>query len=193
MDNNQKIIIAITGTLGSGKGTVVEFLKQKGFKHYSVRSFLMQEIEKRGMSVTVDSMYKLANELRKENSPSYIIEELYKQAEKEDCNTIIESIRNPGEIEALRNKNNFYLIAVDANQKIRWQRIVKRKGDVSDDISFEKFKFEEKRQMQSDNPNEQNLSKCIEMADFKLDNSESLERFKEKIIKVLEKIYEDKD
>ena len=35
----QKIIIGITGTLGAGKGTVVEYLKKKSFKHYSVRSF----------------------------------------------------------------------------------------------------------------------------------------------------------
>ena len=191
--NSNKIIIAITGTLGSGKGTVVEFLKEKGFKHYSVREFLMQEIEKRGLFVTIDSMYKLANELREKNSPSYIIEELYKQAEKNSDNSIIESVRNPGEVKALKNKNNFYLIAVDADQKTRWQRIIKRKGDDSDNISFDKFKFEEQRQMQSNNPNEQNLSKCIEMADFKLDNSGNIEDFKKQVNSVLDKIYENKN
>lgn len=40
------IIIGITGTLGAGKGTVVEYLKTKGFKHFSVREFLTQEIKK---------------------------------------------------------------------------------------------------------------------------------------------------
>jgi dephospho-CoA kinase len=35
-------IIGITGTIGAGKGTVVEYLVgQKGFDHYSVRSFLI--------------------------------------------------------------------------------------------------------------------------------------------------------
>ena len=38
------MIIGITGTLGAGKGAVVEFLKQKDFKHYSVRNFLIEEI-----------------------------------------------------------------------------------------------------------------------------------------------------
>ena len=33
------IIIGITGTLGAGKGTIVDYLvKQKGFVHYSVRA-----------------------------------------------------------------------------------------------------------------------------------------------------------
>ena len=43
------IIIGITGTLGAGKGTIVDYLVQeKGFKHYSVRNYLIKEIEKGG-------------------------------------------------------------------------------------------------------------------------------------------------
>ena len=39
------LIIGITGTLGAGKGTVVEYLvEKKGFDHYSVRAFLLKEI-----------------------------------------------------------------------------------------------------------------------------------------------------
>ena len=38
------ITIGITGTLGAGKGTIVEYLqKEKGFSHYSVRAFLTDE------------------------------------------------------------------------------------------------------------------------------------------------------
>jgi len=42
------IIIGITGTLGAGKGTVVEYLQEKGFRHYSARGFITKEVEKRG-------------------------------------------------------------------------------------------------------------------------------------------------
>ena len=39
------IIIGITGTLGAGKGTIVEYLVgKKGFKHYSVRELLSEII-----------------------------------------------------------------------------------------------------------------------------------------------------
>ena len=30
-NNDRKIIIGITGTLGAGKGTIVEYLEQRGF------------------------------------------------------------------------------------------------------------------------------------------------------------------
>jgi len=72
------MIIGITGTLGSGKGTIVDYLvKQKGFIHFSVRQFILEEIRKRNLPQNRDSMVMVANDLRKKNSPSYITDQLY--------------------------------------------------------------------------------------------------------------------
>ena len=39
------IVIGITGTIGAGKGTIVEYLvEKKGFLHFSVREFLLKKI-----------------------------------------------------------------------------------------------------------------------------------------------------
>ena len=44
------IIIGITGTIGAGKGTIVDYLMQKcGFRHYSVRQYLLDVIQKAGL------------------------------------------------------------------------------------------------------------------------------------------------
>ena len=62
-------IIGITGTLGAGKGTVVDFLvSEKGYKHYSVRSFISEEIIKRNLPLNRDSMVVVANDLRANNN-----------------------------------------------------------------------------------------------------------------------------
>ena len=67
------LIIGITGTLGAGKGTIVDYLiNNKGFQHFSVRGFLLQEIRKRDLPENRDSMVIVANDLRKQNSPSFI-------------------------------------------------------------------------------------------------------------------------
>lgn len=87
-------IIGITGPSASGKGTIVEYLVQhKQFVHYSVRSFLTQELEKRNLPIDRDHMRELGNELRAKHGPSYIIEQLYLQAKEKGENAIIESIR----------------------------------------------------------------------------------------------------
>ena len=121
------ITIGITGTLGAGKGTIVDYLiKNRGFVHYSVRSFITEEINRRGLPVNRDSMTMVGNDLRAQHSPSWIVEQLYEQAQASGKNCIIESVRTAGEVEALRGKPNFYLFAVDADTKVRYERAVLR-------------------------------------------------------------------
>ena len=185
------LIIGITGTLGAGKGTIVDYLiKTKGFAHYSVRAYITREIEKRKLPVNRDSMVTVANELRAAHSPSYIVEQLYGEALTSGGNCIIESIRTPGEVEALKSKGNFYLFAIDAPASIRYGRIQQRRLE-TDNITFETFLENEKREMQSTDPNKQNISKCIEMADYLFENDESLEELQEKVDAVITYILKD--
>jgi dephospho-CoA kinase len=182
------MIIGITGTLGAGKGTIVEYLvNNKSFTHYSVRAFLIEEIEKRGLVVNRDSMASVANDLRAAYSPSYIADQLHQQAEASGTNSIIESLRTPGEVESLQQKGSFYLLAVDADPKTRYQRIQLRKSE-TDNISFETFLANEKREMESTDAHKQNLLKCREMADFILNNDGSIEDLNYQIEIILNKI-----
>jgi len=169
-------IVGITGTLGAGKGTVVEYLKEKyGFVHYSVRDYLRQEAERRGYKeMNRDVFTAIGNDLRAKHSPSYIIDELFKTAAQNGQNAIIESIRTPGEVASLRTKEGFILLAVDAAPEIRYDRIVIRNSE-TDKISFEKFLSDEQREMSTQDPNKQNLAACIAQADFKIDNGGDLD------------------
>jgi dephospho-CoA kinase len=183
------IVIGITGTLGAGKGTIVDYLvQQKSFAHYSVRAYLIEEIEKRGMPVNRDSMVVVANDLRARNSPSFVTDELYERALKSEKNCVIESIRTPGEVESLRSKGRFYLFAVDADPMVRYERIFARNSE-TDRIDYETFFENEKREMDTDDPNKQNLRRCIEMADFVFVNEGSIQSLNDQVERVLEKIF----
>jgi dephospho-CoA kinase len=183
----KNIIIGLTGTLGAGKGTVAEYIKQKGFKHYSVRAYLIEEVKRRDLPVNRDNIRMVGNDLRKKNSPSFLVEQLYERAKKEGESCVIESIRTPGEVKALRERGKFYLFAVDANPKIRYKRILKR-GSETDHVSYEEFIENEKREMKSTDPNKQNVSKCIEAADYKIKNDGSLDELYVKVEKIITKI-----
>ena len=178
------MIIGITGTLGAGKGTIVEYLLKKNFKHYSVREFLVKEILKRGLESNRENMVLVANGLRTKFGPSYIVEELYKKAKGVGGDCVIESLRCPGEVEVLKKKGDFVLFAVDADIETRYARIFER-ASVSDRVSFDEFVVQEQKEMSSNNPNKQNLRRCIEMADYKFKNDWTIAELHSKVEKVL--------
>ena len=168
-------IIGITGTMGAGKGTIVEYLiSTHGFVHYSVRGYLIKVIEQREMPVNRDSMVIVANDLRANNKPSFIADELYKEALLNGKNCIIESIRTVGEVTELQSKGNFNLFSVDADRKTRYERIVKR-GSETDLVSYETFAENEEREMTATDPNKQNIGACMKLADYHFTNNETFD------------------
>lgn len=179
------IIIGITGTIGAGKGTIVEYLvKNKGFKHFSARELISEEVSKRGLENNRDNMVTIGNDLRQKYGSSYVADELYRRALVSGDNCIIESLRTVGEINSLRSRENFVLLAVDAKPKTRYERILERKTS-TDNISFKKFLEDEAKEIESEDPFKQNLKKCIQMADFVIDNNGSLALLNQKIEKIL--------
>ncbi len=186
------IILGITGTLGAGKGTVVEYLKTKGFSHFSARAFITEEIERRGMPVNRDSMTVVANDLRTKHSPSYIAEQLYSRAAATGQNSIIESIRATGEVDALRklsagSGSHAFFIAVDADIATRYERIHNRANE-TDSVSFEKFAEQERTEITSTDPTKQNIAGVMALADFTVTNNGTLEELHEQVDEILKKL-----
>jgi dephospho-CoA kinase len=74
-------------------------------------------------------------------------------------------------------------LAVDADPKIRYERIVKRNSE-TDRVNYDEFIANEQREMTSTDPNKQNLSKCIIMADYTLYNNGTVEKLCEEVTKL---------
>lgn len=182
------MIIGITGTLGAGKGTIVDYLvSRKGFRHFSVRGYLIKALKQQNKPVNRDTLTGLANELRALYGPSYIVDQLFEEAAQIKSPAIIESIRTPGEISSLRRKGPFVLLAVDADPELRYSRVIERKSE-TDSIDFETFKANEQREMHSHDPNHQNLAECIRQADHRLTNNGSTDELYEQVEQILTKL-----
>ena len=168
------MIIGITGTNGSGKGTVVDYLvTQKGFTHYSVRSFLTTLLDARGIPADRSALRKIANELRQAHEPAYVIKSMYAQVLRDRCErAIIESIRNVGEAHFLK-EHDALLIAVDADQRLRYERIQERRSD-TDRVDYETFLMHEEREMHPVGPYDMDVRGVMACADITLTNDDSV-------------------
>jgi dephospho-CoA kinase len=178
------MIIGITGTDGGGKGTVVEHLLGKGFIHCSARTLWVDEINRQGLEVSRSNMRIVANELREKHGNDYFIEE-YKRRTGFDPNKnyVIESVRSLGEANTLR-KYGGVLWAVDADQKIRYERVQQRRSE-SDRVTFDEFVHQETLEMDDPNPHGMQKAKVIATADHVFMNNGTLEELHAKVDEAL--------
>lgn len=178
-------IIWITGPQAAGKWEIVNYLiEKKWFAHYSVRGYLTQELEKRWLTVDRDSMRELGNELRANYWPSYITDQLFLQAQENGKDAIIESVRAIWEVESLKKNSDFILLAVNADQKLRFERAIARKS-ASDFVSFEKFQEQERLESNNSDPSKQNINACIKMADYVINNNWDIEELRKQLDEII--------
>jgi dephospho-CoA kinase len=164
------MIVGLAGSFAAGKGTVVDYLvKTHNFKHFSASGFITEEIIKRGLPVNRDSMIIVANDLRATHGPTYIVDELYKQAQQYEGNAVIESLRAVAEVKHIQ-KLGGVVIGVDAEPEIRYQRAIGR-GGVKDNVSYEEWKAQELAECNPDDETKQNIFGALALADYIIKNS----------------------
>jgi dephospho-CoA kinase len=130
--------------------------------------FITEEIVRRGLPVNRDVMREVGDDLRKMHGPDYLSTQLLARAKETGGDAIVESIRSVGEAEYLKS-HGALLWAVDADIHTRYERIFKR-GSQKDDVSFEHFAEQEKKESHNPEPYKMNLPACIAMADVVLIN-----------------------
>lgn len=164
------MIIGITGTDGSGKGTIVDYLVTKlGFVHYSSRDLIMHEVVKRGLEPSRANARIIGNALRAEFGVGVIVKKALEKIEENKVeNAVIESIRAVGEVEVLKQAEGI-LLAIDAPAELRYERIVGRGSD-TDKVSFADFQKHEALEMNDPDPNGMQKAKVIQMADYTIFN-----------------------
>ena len=187
------MIIGLAGTMGSGKGELSSLLQKKGFSYITISDIIRKELLKRNLPLKREELQNLGNELREKHGNDYWAK---KAIEKIDLNKnwVIDGIRNPGEIEELKNIPNFFLIGIDAPENLRLIRAKRRKrvidGRISSDSKKEKeFKTLELRDRGINEPEHgQQVLKCIEKSNFMITNDASIEKLHQEIEKILSKI-----
>ena len=182
----KSIVFGLTGKNASGKGTVAEILKKKNFTYHSLSDSLRDELKSLKKEETRENLIDIGNELREKGGPGVLADKLMPKLNSEN-NHIVDSIRNPLEVISLRKETllrRFFLISVDANSRLRYDRLCSR-GRIGDTDSWEKFIEQEKKEENNDDPNKQQLSRTMEMADYSIDNSGTLEELEAQVNRII--------
>lgn len=185
--HNDRKIVGITGSFGSGSTTIAEIFRDRyKYRSLKVSDVLREEAKKQGISGLEESapFYKkrrilqdLGNALRKKHGRGYLIQRLLTVAEKKYINEsiVINSIKNPGEIDELKNHPCAYVIAVNVSRDTRWKRVQEKYQD-----HFIEFKEDDNRDKNEGLDHGQNVQKCVDLADIYVSNEKHRETEREK-------------
>jgi dCMP deaminase len=167
------MIIGLTGKNGSGKTAVCEYLQSRGFEFHSLSDEIRNEIRKRSLEITREALIETGNELREKLGPGILAKRILENLGN-DRNYVIDSIRNPHEVEVLRQRPDFTLVALEADETLRFERTRKR-GRENAARNLRQFIDEESRELDSSNPANQQLHATRAKADFVIHNDGTLE------------------
>ncbi|MBI3282689.1 AAA family ATPase [Candidatus Curtissbacteria bacterium] len=166
-----KIVIGLVGPIASGKGVIAKYLKELGFSHQSLSDRLREEFARRGASSERFSLQDLGNELRQIHGNAVLAELSIAKLKGDEEYVVIDSIRNPGEIEYLRSSLDIFIIGVDAKDEDRlvwYLERAKKRGE--DTAKPESFWAANQRDLGEENDSGQQVSRCLVMADTVLIN-----------------------
>jgi dCMP deaminase len=119
-------LVGLTGPFAAGKGFVAELLQERGFSYYSLSDVLREELRTRELEETRENLIDLGNQLRSDRGEGALADILAERVGGLEKDIIIDSIRNPAEVDSLRGLEGFILVAVDAHRNLRYRRILER-------------------------------------------------------------------
>ncbi len=181
------MIIGITGLPCSGTDTVGRFLVEKGFIWYSYSDLLREELRAKGEEITRKSMQDLANAIRATQGSDAMSKKLLAKMES-GKNYVVGTIRNPGEVEALRKRKDFVLLGMHASPKIRFERMLLRNRE-SDPLTWEDFcNLELKEQGIGQASSGLRISDCLKLADKVIVNEGTFDELNEEVNNLLEQL-----
>lgn len=174
-------LIGLTGTNAAGKGEVAAYLIEKGYKYFSLSDLIRDELRKKRKEPSRDNLIAMGNALRKRYGADILARRVMKKIKGKKA--IIDSIRNSREAAFLRKQKGFLFVAVDAPAELRYKR-AKKRGRAESGSTLEEFIAKEKEEM-TGNSGEQQLRRCLALADITLINDGSLAALHKKIEKCL--------
>lgn len=186
------LVVGICGPIGSGKGVATDWFKDHGFLTISLSDEIRLELQNQNLEITRESLQLVGNELREKLGDSILAERVWaKVGQVPDSRIVIESIRHPAEAKYLQKQGNFYLINVTSDQKIRYERVAKRRRS-GDSLSWEDFLREDTEEsIGYHGDHSQLVNETAKLADFTVDNSGSLKETYAQLASIIGKISHD--
>jgi len=177
------LVIGLTGPNAAGKGEVSEHLRASGFVIHSLSDIVREEAAAVGLPPERAHLIRIGNQLRESGGAGVLAERLAPRLGSRD---VVDSIRNPAEVEVLRRVPGFLLLGVQAPPQLRFARSRER-ARPGDPESFEEFLAREDQE-NSRSPAGQQLRATFALANEVIDNGGDLDALRARVDALLARL-----
>lgn len=186
-------VIGLTGTVASGKEVVKDVIK-KNVDCYSVSlsAAIRGEIEKKKKVFNRTTMQDIGNELRQKYGAHVLAKVSTEFMPREKPVLVVDGIRNPGEVEWLKKnyQGYFALVAVDAPQQTRFERMKARARPIDPQTMEEFVAIDQRDQGANEPPYGQQVRRCVEMADVVIQNDGDVAKVEAQLQPIFQRVKE---
>jgi dephospho-CoA kinase len=178
-----KIILGFTGLMASGKDVSKKYLEERyGAKSFKFSTVMRELLQRLGLEIKRSNLVSISYSLRQTFG-----EDLFSKVMAKDVNAapeeiiVVDGIRRLTDIQYLKDLPGFYLISIEADPKIRYDRAVARNENVGDaEKTFEQFLLDH-QQMET----EASIPSVMEKAEITVNNNGTLDELYAQIDKII--------
>lgn len=182
---NKKIIIGLVGTLASGKETIKKYLAEKyNSKDCKFSAILRDVLARIDVVNSRENVQKISTVLRANFGENLLAKAIAKDASKLEADiVVIDGVRRFTDIEHLNDLPNFVLVKIDADPKIRYERMKIRNENAGDDKkTFEEFMKDQEAEA------DKQIPEVMKSAKYEILNNKSFEELYKQVDELIAKL-----
>ncbi|MCJ7732641.1 AAA family ATPase [Candidatus Bathyarchaeota archaeon] len=182
--SSKRRLLLITGMAGSGKTTVADILRERGYRVFTMGDVIRQEVRMRNQPPTPENLGKMAENIRKTGGDAAVAQKCIPLIIGElNDKVTIDGIRSLGEVYTFQEAFDAYLIAVHACPETRYQRL-KNRGRSDDPPNRQVFRERDHRELGF------GIGNAIALSNFVLCNENGVDNLAKELDRLLRKLRE---
>ena len=180
-----KIILGLVGSLASGKETTKNYLAEKyNAKDCRFSSILRDVLSRVAVPNSRENLQKVSTILRANFGENLLAKAIANDASKLDADVVvIDGVRRFTDIEHLKDLPDFILVKIDADPKIRYERMKLRNENEGDDKkTFEDFMKDHESEA------DKQIPEVMKTAKYSINNDGTFEDLYKQIDEIISKL-----
>lgn len=179
-----KVIIGLAGEMSSGKGTIAHYLVDRyRFVQFRYSDMLRDLLGRLHLPISRENLARTSSMIRETFGQDIMSRVIAEDAKSEAVSVVVDGIRRHQDIEHLREAKNFFLVYIEVDERVRYERLVARSENAGDATkTFEEFQKEQQAEADSQ------VTALRNDARFIINNNGNLEELYRKIDEIVQEI-----